>query len=45
MNLTFYVIINKDLQFSLDAEVEAGFPFKNKKSLTTRSGFFTMDHL
>jgi len=45
MNLTFYVIMIKGLEFGRDIEVGAGFRSNSKKSLTTRSGFFTWGHL
>jgi hypothetical protein len=44
MNLTFYVIKTKGLEFSPDTEAGGGFPGKNKKA-RHKVGLFTWGHL
>jgi hypothetical protein len=45
MNLTFYVIINKGLEFGRDIEVGAGFRSKSKKKPDHKVRLFYLGHL
>jgi hypothetical protein len=45
MNLTFYVIKTKGLEFGLDMEAGCRLSSVEKKKPDTRSGFFTWGHL